>query len=114
MIDDGGAACIADFGIASIITDSTIVDPDNTTTPEPGVVRYMAPELLNPSQFHLQTSLPTKESDVYSLAVTAYEVGSVYAAYCITNISPTLTGSHRGRAIRGCLSRCHSPPHRDR
>jgi serine/threonine protein kinase len=34
----------------------------------------MAPELLNPSQFDLANSIPTKESDIYSLAVTAYEV----------------------------------------
>ena len=34
----------------------------------------MAPELLNPSQFSLANSNPSKESDVYSLAMTAYEV----------------------------------------
>ena len=38
----------------------------------------MAPELLNPS---LANSNPSKESDIYSLAMTAYEVGSSYAAH---------------------------------
>ena len=52
------------------------MEPGSTTTSKPGVVRYMSPELLNPTQFHLQNSNPTKESDVYSLAMTAYEVGS--------------------------------------
>jgi len=36
----------------------------------------MAPELLNPSQFSLSNSNPSKESDIYSLAMTAYEVTS--------------------------------------
>ena len=46
------------------------------TTSKPGVVRYMAPELLNPLQFGLVDSNPSKEGDVYSLVMTAYEVGS--------------------------------------
>jgi serine/threonine protein kinase len=41
---------------------------------KPGVVHYTAPELLSPSQFNLMDSSPTKESDIYSLAVTTYEV----------------------------------------
>jgi serine/threonine protein kinase len=45
------------------------------------VLRYMAPELLNPSQFHLANDKFTKESDIYSLAVTAYEVGLSHTAH---------------------------------
>ena len=58
------------------MTDPTVVEPGNTTTSKPGVVRYMAPELLNPSQFDRLDSNPTKESDIYSLAVTTFEVRS--------------------------------------
>ena len=76
MIDRDGTARLGDFGIVGVITDPTVVEPGSTTTSKPGVVRYMAPELLNPTQFHLQNSSPTRESDVYSLAMTAYEVGS--------------------------------------
>ena len=65
-----------DFGITGVITDPTVVEPGSTTTSKPGVVRYMAPELLNPSQFKLLNSNPTRESDIYSFAVTAYEVRS--------------------------------------
>lgn len=57
-----------------IITDPAVVEPSNTTVSKPGVVRYMAPELLNPSQFNLNNGSPSKASDVYSLAMTAYEV----------------------------------------
>ena len=41
----------------------------------------MAPELLNPLQFNLANSNPSKESDVYSLAMTAYEVRLPQVAY---------------------------------
>jgi len=51
------------------------------TTSKPGIVRYMAPELLNPPQFGLPNSNPSEESDVYSLAMTAYEVRSSHTAY---------------------------------
>ena len=55
------------------MTDPTIVEPGGIMS-EPCIVRYMAPELLNPSQFNLVNSNPTKESDVFSFAMTAYEV----------------------------------------
>jgi len=41
----------------------------------------MAPELLNPPQFGLPNSNPSKESDVYSLAMTAYEVRSSHTLH---------------------------------
>lgn len=34
----------------------------------------MPPELLDPVQYGLEQSNPSKESDVYSLAMTAFEV----------------------------------------
>ncbi|KAF9647766.1 kinase-like protein, partial [Thelephora ganbajun] len=73
LISEGGIARLGDFGITGVITDPTVVEPGSTTTSKPGIVRYMAPELLNPPQFHLSNSNPSKESDVYSLAMTAYE-----------------------------------------
>jgi len=41
----------------------------------------MAPELLNPTQFNLPNSNPSKESDVYSLVMTAYEVRFRHASH---------------------------------
>jgi len=63
-----------------VITDPTVVESGSTAASKPGVVRYMAPELLNPTQFNLLSSIPSKESDVYSLAMTAYE-----ACFCHTS-----------------------------
>lgn len=49
-------------------------DTGNTTSPFVGTVRYMAPELLNPSGFGLKNSNTTKKSDMYAFGVAAYQV----------------------------------------
>jgi len=54
--------------MTNIITDPTVVEQTTTTHLKPGVIRYMAPELM------LDQGGPSKESDVYSLVMTAYEV----------------------------------------
>ena len=67
-------ARLGDFGIAGVITDPTVVEPGSLATFKPGTVCYMAPELFSPSRFNVLSSDPTKESDIYSFAMTAYEV----------------------------------------
>ena len=84
MITEEGDARLGDFGIRGIITDSTVAERGGVTDFESGVTRYLAPELLNP-QFGLPDSNPSKESDVYSFAMTAYEVFSSYLVTCVTN-----------------------------
>ena len=76
MIGEDDTARLADFGFRCFIADPSIEVPDTETFYLPKGVCYMAPELLNPSQFHLPNSSPVKESDVYSFAMTAYEVCS--------------------------------------
>ena len=82
LISDDGIARLGDFGIVGVITDPTVVEPGSTTASKPGVVRYMAPELLNPPQFGLSHSNPSKESDVYSLSMTVYEVRALHTVHC--------------------------------
>ena len=66
-------------------------------TSNPGVICYMAPELLNPKQFGLTYSNPSKESDVYSFAMTAYEVFSSHLVVCLIDKRlPLMTRSSRG------------------
>ena len=74
MITEEGIARIGDFGVKTIITDPTVVERNNTSTFKQGVTRYMAPELLDPQEFGLTHSKPSKEGDVFSFAMTAYEV----------------------------------------
>ena len=79
MIGEDYTARLADFGIMGFMIDPT----DELATlklSDSNRVGYMAPELLNPLQFKLRNSNPTKESDVYSLAMTAYGARSFRTA----------------------------------
>jgi len=85
LITEEGDACLGDFGIIRIITDPTIVGREGITTSKPGVTRYMAPELLHPKSFGFRYSSPSEESDVYSFAMTAYQVPYSYLMARIAN-----------------------------
>ena len=61
-----------------MISSPNSVDSSGTTSPSPDTVRYTAPELLNPSGFGLEDSIPTKESDIYAFGMVAYQVGSAH------------------------------------
>lgn len=45
-------------------------------TPSAGTVRYMAPELLNPSGFGLEESISTKKSDIYAFGMVTYQANN--------------------------------------
>ena len=73
MIDGGGSARLADFGLLTIVSDST--HPVTTSsTSVAGTMRWMSPELLDPERFNSKTGLPTKESDCYALGMVILEV----------------------------------------
>ena len=93
MITKEGNARLGDFGITGIITDPTVVEQDRVTTS--GSTRYMAPELLDPELFGLKHSNPSKESDVHSFAMTAYEVFFPHLVARIANryLLPTIRSS---------------------
>ena len=97
LITEEGDARIGDFGITAIISDPDVVERTNLATSSPGVIRYMAPELLNPKQFGLKRSNPSKETDVYSFAMTSYKVFSSYLVARVTDKCPLpVTRSSRG------------------
>lgn len=64
LFDTQGAAHVADFGIARILTETTIVGPVETTT---GTRPYMAPE-----QWFL--NFIDAQTDIYAFGVTAFEM----------------------------------------
>ena len=73
MIDKDGNARLADFGLLTIVSDST--HPATTTSSEDaGTMRWMSPELLDPDQFGFENGRPTKESDCYALGMVILEV----------------------------------------
>lgn len=72
---DNGSACLADFGLMSIILDPGTVDV--TASVEggfKGTYRWMSPELFSPSDFDLPGFQLTKESDCYAFGMVIYEV----------------------------------------
>ena len=72
LIDQNRHARLADFGLLTIISDTTIATSSSCV--KGGTMRWMSPELLNPDQFGFKDSRPTKESDCYALGMVVLEV----------------------------------------
>jgi len=88
---------LTDYGLITIISDPNTADPDTTTSPSVGTVRYMAPELLNPSGFGLKNSNPTKKSDIYAFGMVTYQVGNT-VSFWHGNLS-SHSGGHRTTTV---------------
>jgi len=73
LIDENRRARLADFGLITIVSDPAIFSTSSSIV-SCGTIRWMSPELLHPSQFGLEDSRPTKESDCYALGMVVYEV----------------------------------------
>lgn len=73
LIDQNGHACLADFGLLTIVSDPTNPTASSSSA-KGGTTRWMSPELLDPDQFGIKDSRPTKESDSYALGMVILEV----------------------------------------
>ncbi|THH32447.1 hypothetical protein EUX98_g1713 [Antrodiella citrinella] len=73
LIDDKENARITDFGM-SLIAEGTAYN--YASMHGGGALRWQAPELIDPEEFNLETSRPTTQSDVFSIACTAIELYS--------------------------------------
>ena len=87
------------------------MERNSTATSNPGVVRYMAPELLTPSRFGLDNSNRSKDSDIFSFAMITYEV---FPSYLVVRVSderliPTIRSSRGSRRILVQVRRLLSP-----
>jgi serine/threonine protein kinase len=76
LIDCRHRARLADFGLARI---TTVTTSGSTSDQSGGSTRYMAPELFQPrptstTSVGPEDGLPTKQSDVYALGVSTWEV----------------------------------------
>ena len=54
-----------------------------------GTIPFMSPELLDPPRFKLKKCTPSKEADIYAMAMVIYQVRTTQ---CLAH---TLTGSSR-------------------
>lgn len=112
LVKDDGSACLADFGLISIVMDPNTTDITTSTDGgTQGTYRWMGPELFYPNEYGLSKFQLTKESDCYAFGMVIYEVGS---SKCWKNHLSDLI--HRRRFSRGrspskklkCRCRCRS------
>ncbi|KAJ7728912.1 hypothetical protein B0H16DRAFT_233408 [Mycena metata] len=68
LVTPSGRACVADFGLSSIIATS-LKFQQSTTTTRGGTTRYQAPELLNSAEAQNHFG-----SDIYAFACVGYEI----------------------------------------
>ncbi|KZT07864.1 kinase-like protein [Laetiporus sulphureus 93-53] len=73
LIDDNGVPRLADFGLATVVYRMQTVNTASESH-RGGTYRWMAPELFDPEKFGLPHVRPSKESDVYGLAMVMWEV----------------------------------------
>ena len=91
LISDKGIARLADFGVLRATQDATTPLNSIIGGPNFDFYRYIAPELFS----KLRGGDLSKESDVYSLAMTTYEVSCLSLFAMVTSIVDSLLGSHR-------------------
>jgi len=77
LIDSGRSARLADFGLTTIIEESTL-GPTTGSGEIRGTTRWMAPEMLLPEEYgfsnDLRRRLPSTGTDTYALGMTVLEV----------------------------------------
>ena len=77
LIDSTYSARLADFGLATIIGETTAGSATCSRGPK-GTTRWLAPEMLHPENFgflgDLHKQLPSKSTDIYALGMTVLEV----------------------------------------
>ncbi|KAF9643944.1 kinase-like protein [Thelephora ganbajun] len=108
LINQGLRACLADFGLSTIIGVEhraaanpslvSVASKESLVSFTPGgTVRWMSPELLDPDRFGIADHRPTKKSDCYAFGMVIYEVLCGNAPYWeITNEGALIHAIMRG------------------
>jgi len=101
LVDGTGAARVADFGFMTMTDLSTMLFSETIVSPG-GTVRWMSPELLDPTHFG-SNGRPTRGSDCHALGMVVYEVSQLHSLHrSLIYPSKVLTGLlpfHRLRAF---------------
>ena len=123
LIDKDGNSMLGDFGLLTIVSDSTHTVA-TTTFSGAGTRMWMSPELLDPERFGCKNARPTKESDCYALGMVVLEVltGQVPFPRCsdVVVTMKIIEGERPGRPqgpeavwfskdLWGMLEQCWSP-----
>lgn len=126
LVDNDGHACLADFGLLTIISDEPTI---TSTAGGATTAQWTSPELLVPEQFGLKEGRPTEASDCYALGMVIYEVLSgrtPFAQYSFLAVVWKVLEGERPERPRGAqgmwftdnvwetLELCWKPQPRDR
>jgi len=91
-------ACLADFGFTTIVDGPSLGMESAMSAGGGGTIKFMAPELLAPSRFGLDECAPSKEADIYAIAMTIYQVCTTrFLAHTLADFSRA--GAHRNTTI---------------
>lgn len=71
LITDDKRACLTDFGLSRLMV---LVDASAMGLSGMGTCYMMAPELFDPESYARKHAWPTKQTDVYALAMVMFEV----------------------------------------
>ena len=98
--DNPPRACLADFGFMTMVLDPS--QPMSCSAQlEGGTTMFMSPELLVPSKFGFNDSVPTPEADIYAFGLVIYQVCDQDRSYLsFTYTTQVLTGEIPWRGLR--------------
>ncbi|KAJ7026229.1 kinase-like domain-containing protein, partial [Mycena alexandri] len=74
LVSDDCHACLTDFGLASSIQEQDTVGALTSGSNRGGSARWLAPELILPTQFNCQEFIRTPATDVYAFACVCIEM----------------------------------------
>ena len=87
LVDDRGQACLADFGLSEIrVTPTRVMSRGLQAAKDFGTARWMSPEVMAGARL-------TRLSDIYSFAMTMFEVRAELACYLVGVHCSTLRSS---------------------
>jgi len=84
LVNNSGHACLADFGLATVMHGITTPPTTSTTHSGRGTTRWMAPELFDPERFGRDSCRHTEESDIYALGMVILEIFTGRVPFCDT------------------------------
>ena len=103
LIDQTGHARLADFGLATIVSDPRNGLASSSYT-QGGTARWMSPELIAPQRFGFENSRPRKSSDCYAFGMVIYETISGHLPFHrdtdLTVFVKVLDGKRPPREVR--------------